>query len=76
MEIAYILFSCEIGNEEDLASLLRRLDEIKEVTITYGDYDIVVKAQTQNSTQMDNLIISKIRKFEKIRSTITLRVTN
>jgi len=76
METAYILFSCEIGNEEDLASLLRKLDEIKEVIITYGDYDIVVKAQTSNSTQMDNLIISKIRKFEKIRSTITLRVTN
>jgi DNA-binding Lrp family transcriptional regulator len=76
MEIAYILFSCEIGNENELASLLSRLDEIKEVMITYGDYDIIVKAQTSNSTQMDNLIISKIRKFEKIRSTITLRVTD
>jgi DNA-binding Lrp family transcriptional regulator len=76
METAYILFSCEIGNENEIASLLSRLDEIKEVMITYGDYDIIVKAQTSNSTQMDNLIISKIRKFEKIRSTITLRVTN
>jgi len=75
METAYILFSCEIGNENEIASLLSRLDEIKEVMITYGDYDIVVKAETSNSTQMDNLIISKIRKFEKIRSTITLRVT-
>ncbi len=76
MEIAYILFSSEIGNENELASLLSQLDEIKEVMITYGDYDIVVKAETSNSTQMDNLIISKIRKFEKIRSTITLRVAN
>ena len=76
MEMAYILFSSEIGNENELASLLSRLDEIKEVMITYGDYDIIVKAQTSNSTQMDNLIISKIRKFEKIRSTITLRVTD
>ena len=75
MEIAYILFSCEIGNEDELASLLRKIDEIKEVMITYGDYDIIVKAQTSNSKQMDHLIISKIRKFEKIRSTITLRVT-
>jgi len=76
MEMAYILFSSEIGSENELASLLSRLDEIKEVMITYGDYDIIVKAQTSNSTQMDNLIISKIRKFEKIRSTITLRVTD
>ena len=76
METAYILFSCEIGNEMELASLLRKLDEIKEVLITYGDYDIVVKAETSNSTLMDRLITSKIRKIEKIRSTITLRVTN
>jgi DNA-binding Lrp family transcriptional regulator len=76
METAYILFSCEIGKENELASLLNRLDEVKEVMITYGDYDIVVKAETSNSQQMDNLITSKIRKFEKIRSTITLRVTN
>ena len=76
MEIAYILFSSEIGNENELASLLSQLEEIKEVMITYGDYDIVVKAETSNSIQMDNLITSKIRKFDKIRSTITLRVTN
>jgi len=76
METAYILFSCDIGKENEIASHLRMLDEIKEVMITYGDYDIVVKAKTSNSTQMDKLILSKIRKFEKIRSTITLRVTN
>ena len=76
METAYILFSCEIGNENDLASVLKKLDEIKEVMITYGDYDIVVKAETPDSNQMDSLITSKIRKIDKIRSTITLRVTN
>jgi DNA-binding Lrp family transcriptional regulator len=43
--------------------------------ITYGDYDIVVEAETENSEKMDNIIISKIRNLEKIRSTITLRVT-
>jgi DNA-binding Lrp family transcriptional regulator len=76
METVYILFSCEVGYENDLVSLLSQLDEIKEVMITYGDYDIIVKAETQNSTDMDNLITTKIRKFEKIRSTITLRVAN
>lgn len=75
MEKAYILLSCDIGKEHELASILRSFDEIKSVMITYGDYDIVVEAETKNSDQMDNLITSKIRKLEKIRSTITLRVT-
>ena len=75
MEKAYILLSCEIGKEQELASQLRIINEIKNVMITYGDYDIVVEAETENTKKMDNLITSKIRKLEKIRSTITLRVT-
>ena len=75
MEKAYILLSCDIGKEHDLASQLRPLDEIKSVMITYGDYDIVIEAETENSEKMDDLITSKIRKLDKIRSTITLRVT-
>jgi len=75
MEKAYILLSCDIGKENELASQLDTFDEIKSVMITYGDYDIVAEAETEDSDQMDNLLTSKIRKLEKIRSTITLRVT-
>jgi len=76
MEQAYILIVCEIGTEYDLSSKLRDIDEIKNVMITYGDYDIVIEAETDDATKMDDLIITKIRKLEKIRTTITLRVTN
>lgn len=75
MEKVYILLSCDIGKEHELASKLRLFDEIKSVMITYGDYDIVIEAQTKDSDQIYELITSKIRKLKKIRSTITLRVT-
>ena len=75
MEKAYILISCEIGTEHDLISQLKKIDEIKNVMITYGDYDIVIEAITESTKKMDELITSKIRKLEKIRTTITLRVT-
>ena len=75
MEKAYILLSCEIGTEHTLANQLREIGEIKNVMITYGEYDIVIQAETEDTQKMDALITSKIRKFEKIRSTITLRVT-
>lgn len=76
MEKAYILLSCDIGKESEVAAQLSNIDEIKNVMITYGAYDIMIEAETSNSVQMDNLITSKIRKLEKIRSTITLRVTD
>lgn len=76
MEKAYILVSCEIGTEHDLVSQLKKIDGIKNVIITYGDYDIVVEAETKSEKDMNELIATKIRKIEKIRSTITLRVTS
>lgn len=76
MEKAYILVSCEIGTEQNLYDQLMSIPEIKSGMITYGEYDIVVEAETEDADKMDDLITSKIRRFEKIRSTITLRVTN
>jgi len=75
MEKAYILISCEIGTENDLYSQLDAIGEIQNVMITYGEYDLVAEASTETPEKMDSLITSKIRKFQKIRSTITLRVT-
>ncbi|KAG2480226.1 MAG: putative HTH-type transcriptional regulator [Nitrosopumilales archaeon] len=75
MEKAIILLSCEIGTEHDMAKQLSKINEIKNVMITYGEYDLVIEAETENVQKMDALIISQIRKLEKIRTTITLRVT-
>jgi len=75
MEKAIILLSCEIGTEHDMAKQLSKINEIKNVMITYGEYDLVIEAETENVQKMDALIITQIRKLEKIRTTITLRVT-
>ena len=74
METAYVLMSCEIGTEHDLLLQLKKIDGVKDVTITYGDYDLVVETETENESKMNELISTKIRKLEKIRSTVTLRV--
>ena len=76
MEKAYILISCDVGAENELAKILETIDEIKNVMVTYGDYDVVAESETETSEQMDSFITSKIRKLEKIRSTITLRVSS
>ncbi|MGI0081935.1 MAG: Lrp/AsnC ligand binding domain-containing protein [Nitrosopumilaceae archaeon] len=74
MEKAYILIGCELGSENELVNKLLKIDKVKNATITYGDYDIVVEAETDTEAQMDNLITKKIRKLDKIRSTVTLGV--
>jgi len=75
MEKAYMLISCEIGEEHPIYLKLKEIPEIKDCTITFGNYDIVVSLETETITQLNNIISTKIRKVGKIRSTITLRVT-
>ncbi|MFB5606064.1 MAG: Lrp/AsnC ligand binding domain-containing protein [Nitrosarchaeum sp.] len=76
MEKAYMLISCDIGEEHSIYSKLKEISEIKDCIITYGSYDIVVKFETNSADEMNAVISNKIRKLEKIRSTITLRVTD
>lgn len=74
-EKAYMLISCEIGQEQSLRSQLAGMPEIKSCLVTYGSYDLVAEFETDGADQMNRVIASKIRRLEKIRSTITLRVT-
>jgi DNA-binding Lrp family transcriptional regulator len=71
-----MLISCEIGEEQSIHSKLIEIPEIKNCLITFGSYDIVAEFETPTSHDMNNVISSKIRKLENIRSTITLRVSD
>jgi len=69
---AYVLINCNIGSEESVMSKLKEIDLVKEVHGTFGFYDVmgVVEADTVESIR--ETINRKIRKIEKIRSTLTL----
>jgi len=71
-----MLISCEMGEENTIYLKLKEIPEIKDCIITYGSYDIVAKFETNTVQEMNDLISNKIRRLEKIRSTITLRVTD
>lgn len=65
-----------MGEEQSLYLQLKEIPEVKNCLITYGNYDLVAEFVTDTSSQLNNIITSKIRKIQKIKSTITLRVTN
>jgi len=72
MATAYILINCELGSEESISQQLEEMDEVKNVTRTYGAYDILTKIESSTAESLRETITWKIRKIEKIRSTITL----
>jgi DNA-binding Lrp family transcriptional regulator len=71
-----MLISCELGEETDTCSQLLKIPHVQSCLITYGNYDIVVEIETSTQDELNSIISSKIRRLDKIRSTITLRVTN
>ncbi len=72
MVSAYVLINCDLGFEEDVISHLKTIDGVKEVHGTFGAYDVVVKIESDNHDTLRDIITWKIRKMERIRSTLTL----
>jgi len=74
MPNAYVLINCDIGSEEFVMSELKEIDLVKEVHGTFGAYDIVVLVEADTTESLRDAITWKIRKIEKIRSTLTMMV--
>ena len=72
MAEAYILINCDIGSEEEVIAALKDIDAIKEVHGTFGAYDILAKIESSQVEDLRETITWKIRKIDKIRSTLTL----
>jgi len=72
MATAYVLVNCELGSEESIIQQLKSLDGVAEVHGTFGAYDILAKVEADNVEIIRETITWKIRKIEKIRSTLTL----
>ena len=72
MSTAYVLINCDLGSEEQIIEDLKHLSDVKEVHGTFGAYDILAKVESNQVATLRETITWKIRKLEKIRSTLTL----
>jgi len=72
MATAYVLINCELGSEEEIIKRLKELDGVTEVHGTFGAYDILSKIESSTVESLRETITWKIRKIDKIRSTLTL----
>ena len=72
MTKAFVLINCELGSEEHVISELKTFSDIKEVQGTFGAYDIIAEISSESIEKVRETITWKIRKIEKIRSTLTL----
>ena len=72
MTKAFVLINCELGSEDHVISELKTFSDVKNVQGTFGAYDIIVEISSESIEKIRETITWKIRKIEKIRSTLTL----
>ncbi|MGB6681330.1 MAG: Lrp/AsnC ligand binding domain-containing protein [Candidatus Bathyarchaeia archaeon] len=74
MPIAYVLINAELGREKALLKDLRAIENISEVYLVYGVYDIIVKVEAENMEKLKEILTFKIRRLSDVRSTLTMTV--
>jgi len=72
MAIAYVLISCDLGFDAEIIHEIKQLEDVKEVHGVFGAYDILVKLESANAETLRETIMWKIRKLNRVRSTLTL----
>ena len=68
---AYFMAIVKQGTEHDVAKRLGKMKGATEAIVTYGMWDVIVRIEAQNLSQLDALI-TEMRKMADIVQTSTL----
>lgn len=79
MPTTYILINSDLGSDVEIIQKIKQIldseNGIKyEVQGVYGVYDIIVKITADSMDLLRSIITNKIRKIDKVYSTLTMMV--
>jgi len=70
---AFVLMIVELGQEYEIARKAKELypSEVREVHVTYGEYDIVIKVEVKSLRDLDR-VVTGLRGIPGVKTTTTL----
>jgi len=69
---AFVLINTELGSEDEVFEELTKIPGVEEAYIVYGAYDIIVLVKAESLNELRSIVINKIRRIPKVRSTTTM----
>jgi len=72
MASAIVLINTDAGGEDEVFEKLKNMNEVTEVHVVYGVYDVVVKVESDSMDKLKDFVTNTIRKLPKVRSTLTM----
>ncbi len=69
---AFALISLKECNEKELIDKLKNIPEVEEAYILFGEWDVLLKINIENSEALGTFMIEKIRTLPEVKFTSTL----
>lgn len=72
MVTSYTLARVDPAKDTNVYFEVKKLESVKEVITTYGEYDLIIKVEVDSLADLDNFVFHKLRVVEGVASTTTL----
>lgn len=72
MVTAYTLARVLPSMDRKVSEEVVKLEPVKEVILTYGEYDLIIKIDVNTLDALDTFVFNKLRSIEGIAATTTL----
>jgi anthranilate phosphoribosyltransferase len=76
MVTSYTLARVHPTQDMEVYRAAKAFKEVKEIIITYGEYDLIIKVESNSLEDLDNFVFNKLRSLKGVAATTTLLEAN
>ena len=69
---SYTLARVHPAMDREVYNEVKKFSEVKEVIITYGEYDLILRIESNSLEDLDDFVFNKLRRIEGVAATTTL----
>ena len=71
---AYVMMKVSSGSEREICKKIVEFDEVMDVSIVYGEFDIIAKVKVDELETLENFLSENLRNIPSIMLTSTMIV--
>lgn len=72
MITSYTLARVHPAQDREVFEAVKEFEEVKEVILTYGEYDLIIKVESNALEDLDHFVFNKLRAITGVAATTTL----
>jgi Transcriptional regulators len=72
MSVAFVLVSTVPGKEHEVYNKIAKINYVVEIHPLFGEYDLIVKIDALDYSELGKIVVDQIRKIEGVIDTKTL----